>query len=161
MILATHAIVGATLAQFFPSRPAEAFVVGFTAHLLADTLPHWDYDLTSRVDGGGDHLNDRLPLKKLLLSPDILKILLDLVLGLVIIYLIFGKGLSLSLETLAGAVGGLLPDLMQMLYFLWPKEPLKSFQRFHTFTIHGKKIPQPVWGIFFQVLFVAIILFLV
>src|SRR6516164_8939572 len=65
---------------------------------------------------------------------------------------------SALLTILLGALGGMLPDAFQFVHRLYPREPLRTVQRFHSW-IHAKqKLDWPV-GIASQLAFnVAVIL---
>ncbi|MGY4286167.1 hypothetical protein ACVWXO_005387 [Bradyrhizobium sp. LM2.7] len=57
---------------------------------------------------------------------------------------------------LLGAVGGMLPDPLRLIHRLYPREPFRSFQRFHAW-IHTKhKLTWP-WAVSSQALLIVLI----
>lgn len=117
MTLTTHAIVGASLAQFFPNQPVVAFGVGFVAHLVCDTIPHRDYELGSLVKDKENKLNSRMILGRNFVI-DLFKIGFDILLGFVVCYLlyIYKTSSPAILATFAGMVGGIIPDFFSFVY---------------------------------------------
>lgn len=137
MVLATHAMIGAAVANIFPAHPILGFFAGFASHFLADAIPHWHYALTTtkgskKCSMDADMLiNKHFPL-------DLLKISIDAILGITCAILFFGASQPVFLSaTLMGAAGGILPDALQFLYWKWRHEPLTSLQRFHLW-VHAK-----------------------
>ena len=149
MVLTSHAIVGAALASVIPKYPLAGFVLGFASHFILDAIPHWDYQLRSSRKYLKNRLNDDL-----IIGPDfyldLLKISLDLAVGFVLAFFIFGSFFW-------GMVGAVLPDLLQFVYFKARKTPLKYLQRFHRFVHADEDCVGPVWGIAIQVLLVLFI----
>ena len=151
MILSTHAIVGGAIASLFPSHPVLVGVAGFTSHFVIDAIPHWDYPLRSISVGEG--ANSRR-----------LKIDISLVRDLAFVGADAGVGLALALFFFAtsgtawviglGAIAGMLPDPLQLAHSVYPRQPLKSLQRFHS-RIHAKRKLQWRLGVSSQMAFVA------
>jgi hypothetical protein len=138
MTLAQHAVVGASLASFIPNQPATAFAIGFLSHFLLDAIPHWDYDLKSRIENEHNPMNIDMVLNYNFLT-DILKIGFDAIIGLILSYFIFIYYLKISvIVILAGSIGGMLPDALQFVYMKWKHEPLTSLQKFHIW-VHSKR----------------------
>lgn len=151
MVLTTHALVGAGLAQLFPGSPALAFTAGFLSHFVLDTVPHWDYSLASSRKDVANPLNNDIVVGRTFVA-DLLKIVADALLGTVLAVLFFHNGTFISLCTLmAGAMGGMLPDPLQFAYMKLRVEPLVSLQRFHVW-MHAKTNfnDAPAAGIAFQ-----------
>jgi hypothetical protein len=127
MILSTHALVGAALANMFPSHPGVAFAVGFASHFALDAIPHADYPIRSAsLDPkiGAPLRFDRA------LVQDVLTIGADGMLGLALAFLLFASAEN-QWAILLGAIGAMLPDAFQFLYLRFPREPLRALQRFH------------------------------
>lgn len=161
MVLTPHAVVGAALASAFGLGPGGALVAGFVSHFLLDSLPHWDYKLSSANIDEENPFNDDIPISRESLR-DWAKIGLDLALGLGLIFLFFslnGQGVRV-VSLLAGALGGLLPDGLQILFMKLRREPLKTFFRFHLFMHSPRRIRDTLWGPFWQgiILLLALIL---
>lgn len=161
MVLTPHAVVGAGLASAFGLGPGVALVAGFASHFLLDSLPHWDYELASANIDEKNPLNNDIPLTKEALW-DWAKIGLDLSLGFGLIFLFFmlnGQGIGVW-SLLAGALGGLLPDGLQVLFMKWRREPFKTFFRFHLLMHSPKRIRHAFWGPFWQglILLLALVL---
>ena len=135
MILSTHAIVGGAIASLFPSHPALVVAAGFASHFAIDAIPHWDYPLQAisvRPAAGGAALNlDRR------LWGDLSLIALDASVGLTLAIWLFATPATIG-AILLGAVAAMVPDPLQVVHALYPREPLKSLQRFHQW-IHAKR----------------------
>jgi hypothetical protein len=132
MTLATHAIVGAMVAEFTPRYPVLGFILGFLSHLMIDSLPHYDYSLSSGV-----HVSDKdfrkydLVLGRNFLS-DLISMGIDCVGGFVIALALFsGTKWSMGIAMI-GAFGGVLPDFLQFVYFKTHAKVLTALQRFHS-----------------------------
>lgn len=151
MILSTHAIVGAAIASFMPHHPALAFLAGAASHFAIDAIPHSDYPLRSisiKRDRSAVAMN-------WLLLRDLGVIAFDAIAGLAIALWLFASP-EAAVAVLLGAVGGILPDPLQFAHRLYPKEPLRSLQRFHAW-IHTKRNLSWPWAIISQVLFAVVV----
>ena len=149
MILATHSIVGATVANIFPGNPLLGFTLGFASHFLVDAIPHWHYPLATITDDKetGKALDKDMVINEHFVA-DLLKIGVDAMLGILVASLFLNVSQPYFLSsTLVGAAGGMLPDALQFLYWKWRHQPLLSLQRFHLW-IHSKNDldDRPVWG---------------
>lgn len=162
MILASHAIIGGALGRFFPNDPVAAFVVGFASHFAADAIPHWQYSLKSFIKDPNDKLKDDMRMSPAFIG-DLLRIVLDCLSGfavLFIAYYYFGNMSAGAWSSVFwGAVGGVLPDALQFLYFKTRWRGLRELQRFHMW-IHGSSTldDRPAIGIPFQAAIVIIVL---
>jgi hypothetical protein len=152
MILSTHAVVGGALASLMPGHPVLAFVVGAASHFAIDAIPHVDYPLHSitlkRSAPSALTLN-------WLLAKDLGLITLDACVGLAIVLWLYASA-GATTAVLAGALGGMLPDPLQLLQKLCPREPLKSLQRFHVW-MHTKRKLNWLLGVSSQLSFVALV----
>jgi hypothetical protein len=153
MILSTHAIVGGAIASLFPSHPLLVALAGFASHFAIDAIPHWDYPLRS-ISVGRNADNRRLKINVLLVR-DLSLIGADACFGLVIALLLFATAGTVWVIAL-GAVAGMLPDPLQFVHSLYPREPLKSLQRFHG-GMHSKR--KLAWriGVASQVAFATVV----
>jgi hypothetical protein len=153
MILSTHAIVGAAIASFLPSHPAAAFVLGFGSHFVLDAIPHWDYPIRSASVNpkiGAPVTFDRALLR------DVVVIGSDGLLGLLAALLLFATSDGFW-SILLGALGAMLPDLLQTIHAHFPREPLRTLQRFHCWIHTDKKIKENIiLGVGSQITFVAV-----
>jgi hypothetical protein len=133
MILSTHAVVGGAIASLMPGHPVLAFVIGAASHFAIDAIPHVDYPLYSISVKRS--VPSALSLNWLLVR-DLGLITLDACLGLLIVLWLYASP-GATTAVLAGALGAMLPDPLQLLSKLYPREPLRSLQRFHVW-IHNK-----------------------
>src|ERR1700730_12540816 len=156
MILTTHAIVGGALATFFPSLPVFAFAAGFESHFVIDAIPHWDYPLQS-ISVAPGHRN-KLKLDRPLLQ-DLVLIGFDGFAGLALAVGLFATSATV-LTIGVGALAAMLPDPLRFVHSLFPREPLKSLQRFHRW-IHTKRRLEWTLGVSAQIVFVATVIGLV
>lgn len=158
MVLATHAVVGATVASFFPNNPILAFVFAFISHLLLDTIPHWEYEIFSLKKDPDNGLNNDMILGKKFII-DLIRIGTDALIGLAISLILF---LYISHQTtlsiiLIGVIAGILPDPLQFVYMKTKHKALHPLQKFHH-KIHGKKLEiHPIIGASLQIMIVVII----
>ena len=151
MVLSTHAIVGAAIASLMPQHPALAFVCGIASHFAIDAIPHSDYRLrsisVSRRSRSAITLN-------LSLVRDLALLTFDAAVGLAVaVWLYVAPGSALAV--LLGATGAMLPDPLQVAYRLYPKEPLRTLQRFHRYIHSNRKLRSPL-AVSSQLLFVLL-----
>ena len=152
MILSTHAVVGGAIASLMPGHPAVAFVVGVANHFAIDAIPHVDYPLYSiTVRRSAPSV---LTLNWLLVQ-DLSLIALDASLGLAIVLWLYASP-GAAAAVLAGALGAMLPDPLRVLHKLYPREPLRSLQRFHGWMHTKRRLSWPL-GVSSQLSFVALV----
>jgi hypothetical protein len=135
MILSTHAVVGGAIASLIPSHPILVAALSFASHFAVDAVPHWDYPLRSisvrpNADNWALEMNGRL-------FRDLALIGFDACGGTALTLLLFASPSTIGVITL-GAFAGMLPDALQMVHSLYPREPMGSLQRFHR-GIHTKR----------------------
>src|SRR5215813_1205126 len=105
MILSTHALVGAAIANMLPTHPAAGFAPGFASHFVLDAIPHADYPIRSAS------LDPKIgaPLRfDCALLQDAITIGADGLLGLVLAFLLFASAGN-EWTILLGACGAVLP----------------------------------------------------
>jgi len=129
MTLATHvAISGAFTAISGTTSPMGTFLVSLFGHYLADTIPHWDYEVTFiEQKSHGMSLNFNFKDKKL--ARDVLRGVADIALGLAVAWYTFpGDATHMTVLFL----GATLPDFLQGFYVIF-KGPIFSLtQRVHS-----------------------------
>jgi|SRR6185312_11319873 hypothetical protein len=153
MILSTHAVVGAAIASLFPSHPVLAIAAAFASHFAIDAIPHWDYPLQSIAIGNGAD-NRRLKIDAALVR-DLGLVGFDAFAGLALAMLLFATPATAWIIAL-GAVAGMLPDPLQFAHSIYPREPLRSLQHFHSW-IHSKRKLRWRLGISSQATFAALV----
>lgn len=139
MILVTHGLIGAAVGRLFPNAPAVSFIAGLTSHFILDAIPHWHYPLFSHIGNENDPINSDMVIGKKFLM-DLVDIGIDFSSGIILPILFFQgwSGFSeLSPSLIAGALGGMLPDLSHFIYMKLKKEPFRLIERFHAW-IHSK-----------------------
>ena len=138
MTLTSHAITGAAVATLAPQNPALAFAFGFLSHFLLDAFPHGHYRLLSHTSHPEDRLKEDMIYGRAFVF-DLLKIGVDVSLGAVLAYFLFMTGDNPKAVAIAfGALGGVLPDALQFVYWKIRREPLISLQKFHI-GVHATK----------------------
>ena len=150
MILGTHAIVGAAVASLMPDHPALAFASGVASHFAIDAIPHWDYPLRAVKPNTGTALKLNWPLFQ-----DLGLIMLDACVGLAIALWLYATPTS-AISVLLGALGAILPDPLQFAYRLYPREPLRTLQRFHVWIHTKRKFAWPL-GVSSQLSFIVLV----
>jgi hypothetical protein len=158
MTLATHAIVGAMAAELVPQYPVLGFALGFMSHLAIDSLPHYDYSLSSVIPAPDkDFRKLDIVLGRKLLG-DLIPLGLDCSGGFLIAAALFNNGPYAILIALGGAVGGVLPDALHFVYSKTHARALLSLQSFHSaIQKHNAFEGRPLPGLTIQ--FAVIILF--
>lgn len=147
MILTPHAIVGATLANIFPSEPALGFGLAFASHYVLDMIPHTDYDISNFINT--DTKTIKSIFKSAGASLHLLFIIIDFVVAIFLCVLLFVRDDKSLLLTAIGVVGGLLPDLFQFIYCKYKNQPWIFFQKIHDKLHHIIKAKnEKLWGIF-------------
>src|SRR3989344_5422694 len=159
MTLTTHAIIGSLAASFFPTHPIIGFALAFGSHFAIDAIPHWDYPLQSYEERDKNNpMNNDIALDKRF-AKDLINIGLDILIGLLILtyILIFLGKFSLPI-LIAGAIGGVVPDALQLVYMKFRHEPLISLQKFHIWIQRdGRLRSKPFIGILSQIAIIVII----
>lgn len=167
MTLATHAVVGAVVAQLFPNHPVVAFTAGFCSHFLFDAIPHWDYEILSdysnpdiamahnaQSNGASRAIRmDRAFIK------DLMRTGTDVLIGLAIVAVFLYVGFLFNpIVAFIGAISAIFPDFLQLVYNRLPYQPLTALQKFHQ-KIHAESRPfkdKHVHGIAVQILIVGV-----
>jgi hypothetical protein len=127
MILSTHALVGAAIANLLPAHPGAAFAFGFASHFVLDAIPHADYPIRSAsLD---PKIGAPLQFDRALLQ-DTVTIGADGLFGLVFAFVLFASAEN-QWTILLGVFGAMLPDAIQSLHARFPREPLSTLQRLH------------------------------
>lgn len=141
MILTTHLLAGGLVASLCPEiKLPGIWLLAYATHLGLDRLPHWDYRLELI---GQPAWRQTWQKNKLVLIKDLSKISLDLVLGLALSYLIFSKLYQVEIDLLiVGLSGGIMPDVLQFAYSLYPRRPFTWTQALHNFC-HWPKNNRP------------------
>ena len=158
MILATHALGGTAAALLFRSNPVLAFFAAFFSHFALDAIPHWDYPVRSLERS----FQTGQPIRKLdsVLMGDMVRTGFDLLVGAVLSFLFAAPdGTSAIITVGLGIIGGVLPDFLQLIYYILKAGPILQLQKFHIW-IHArdrrlKKLP--VIGVTIQVAIAAIL----
>lgn len=132
MTATAHALIGGAIAASVPN-PSLGIPLAAISHPIVDMIPHWDFGL------GWKKKN-----KALLF----LESFADLVLGVVLAFLIFGRFAD-PLYLLICIFISESWDLLQMPYLLfnWKFAPFKTFYKFGSYTNGKAKMP---WGILTQ-----------
>jgi hypothetical protein len=150
MILSTHAIVGAAIGSLMPHHPALGFACGVASHFAIDAIPHWDYSLRSisikPAQGSALRFNWSLGRDLGLISFDALG-------GLTVALWLYATPAA-GLAVLLAALGAMLPDPLQLVHRLYPREPLATLQRFHVWIHSKRKLTWPL-GVSSQLSFVV------
>ncbi len=137
MMATAHALVGGAIAAS-TNNPALGISLSFVSHPILDMIPHWDF---------GWSWKKKTKIKLFIES------FLDLMVGVGISYLIFGRNLNLW-YFLACILASEAWDIAQTPYWFlnWRFFPFSTFYKFQHH-IQGKaKLP---WGILTQVATVA------
>jgi len=119
MLAASHIVAGGVVGSYI-GNPFLAFLVGFILHFILDAIPHFDTI--------GDNI---LSFKQMSL------IIADLLIGVALIIYVIKPDLSPGSPFIWGAVGGMLPDLLDNVPF-WRNAFRKSKVGGKIHNFHGK-----------------------
>ncbi len=156
------------MAQFFPRNPLLAFLAGFVSHFLLDAIPHWDYKPRSRYfcsyRSSVENEKNRAPILSKTFGFDMARIGLDFCLGTVIALVIFIRiDTSAIWPTLAGILGGIMPDPLVFLFWKIKKGAEDPLQRLHAWA-HCQSASldnRPFLGLALQILLIFTIVLIV
>ncbi len=147
MVLSVHASVGGGLAAIASLNPVSALFAGFISHFLLDAIPHRDYPLRSKERDERDRTKDKMHFDRRF-AFDLLVVGSDC-LAAFIILAAMTFGTALFWPVFFGAVGGVLPDFLQFLYFATKNTLLERLRWFHVVVMHTDKELENVWAAFF------------
>lgn len=159
MILASHVIIsgilGAQTGNYF-----LAALTGFISHYILDAIPHWDKYLSPEFKKKTE-LKDGAIFKEKFFWKEISKVVIDILIGTAIFFLIFFKFFSTGsiVSAIVAIFFGVLPDPLQLLYFVTHSRFLKlnyDFQYFLHSVIY-KKEPNFLPGILIQIAAIALV----
>ena len=130
----------------------DSFRFGLRRHFVLDAVPHWDYPISSpSVD---PKIGAPLKFDRALLR-DAVTIGSDAMLGVTAALFLFASP-TMQWVILLGAVGAMLPDVLQFIHPRFPHEPFRSLQRFHRWVHTDRAIKEDLTrGIGSQVLLVV------
>ncbi len=131
MVLSVHTLVGGALGKALHLNPFTSFFVGMASHFVLDAIPHADYPLQSLLPKSNP--KNEVMAKDHRLAHDLVVNGIDWLLGFLILML-FTYNSSNIWPIVASAIGAVVPDGLQFLYFMFPNvKPLAAFKRFHEF----------------------------
>lgn len=155
MLLTSHIIIsgliGAKTGNYFLAAAA-----GLISHYVLDAIPHWDGYLDKEFQAKAEA--DKGFIRNKFFRKEIAKVAADFSLGLIIFYIFFGRHLDYGSAALAltGIFFGILPDPLQLLYWL-TKSPLLKFNYDLQHVIHqNKKQPDFTFGMLTQIITIAL-----
>src|SRR5438270_11389803 len=135
-----------------PDHPALAFASGIASHFAIDAIPHWDYPL--RAISVRPNTGAALRLNWLLCR-ELGLIALDACVGLAIAAWLYATPTA-EISVLLGACGAMLPDPLQLAHRLYPREPLRTLQRFHVWIHTKRRLTWPI-GVSSQLSFIGLV----
>lgn len=122
MVLTPHIIIGALIAKLLPDTFWLIPLV-ILSHYSLDIIPHWDY-----INSIGEFKNSVLKTA--------LKVILDLLSGLILVYIFLG----ISWWILLGIFMAILPDLPLLMSAFWKNKLLSAYFKFNH-TLHYWRSP--------------------
>ena len=139
MLVSSHALIGASLAQLVPN-PILGYPLALGFHFLADLVPHWDFRTRQ---------SQRSKLNTVVIS------LSDAAIGFWLGFIIFKTTVPLTYLFLM-MFAAQLPDWLEGPYhiFDWNFPPFSSIKKLQS-KLH-RKLDLP-WGLIWQVLIVVLI----
>lgn len=142
MTATAHAIVGGAIAASIPN-PSLGITLSAISHPFLDMVPHWDFGLGWKKK------------TKTLLF---VQASFDLILGTVLAYLIFGRGINIW-YFLACILASEIWDMAQVPYWFlnWHFPPFSWAYKFQHHIQGRLRLP---WGILTQVVTISLVIFL-
>lgn len=140
MLLGAHLIAGATAGEYV-NNPYLAFAAGIILHFILDAVPH--YDTTD------DH---KLTFRQITL------VAIDGIVGFAVLYFCYRDFSIHKISYLAGALGGIFPDLLDNVPF-WEKAFQKTFfgKKFHQFHARMQQFDlKPIPGLAIQYIIIVV-----
>jgi hypothetical protein len=147
MILVSHSIVGAALTHRSLGF-VTVFFVGVASHYIMDMIPHWHYNVPHIKHAVNETRGVKTLSMKASLIPEFMYIAIDLMLGFLLSFIIFGG----SWEIIAvGVLGAVVPDLLVGLGRFFPVSILVRHDQFHRW-VHSNIMldDSPIIGILCQ-----------
>ena len=137
MILTPHLLIGAAIGAKTHNL-GLIIILGLLSHLVLDRIPHWDYS-----NPGISNFKKTKDLKRFIF--DLLKIVIDGVIGIIIVFLLIQKvDLRLDIRNLIfillGIIFATLPDILLFFSFtVFPAKISEKIVNFHHKFFHCKK----------------------
>lgn len=162
MILTTHILGAAALTQpIVGIHPVLLFFAAVASHYFLDAIPHRDYDLNALLREGDERKGKIVGVDHRKVVGDIIKVFIDGVLGVLILFFILSPALNLR-ELFPFAlivIGAVLPDMLQLVFWFLPRWPITLFHRFHRL-VHTRHEPRRLIGFSIQGVIILFSLFL-
>ena len=124
MTLTTHiAIATAVTKPIMRAHPFFIFLFAFLSHYAADAIPHWDYHLCSVNEDTSEKRDHTLKNDPKLIGYDLLKVAFDITIGSTLSFILLRPELTFAglLPVALTILGGILPDMLQPIFWLWKK----------------------------------------
>lgn len=135
MFLTVHAAAGAAIGLWVPNVPA-AFALGMVSHFALDRVPHYDPPVITGTIRDGVFRNPIMRRFVMIASLDLISASL-----LTAMLVVWAQPAGIA-AFVAGAIGGILPDLLFGLYRLTGNRWLGMYNRWHEANhFDPKKIP--------------------
>lgn len=129
MILTTHAIIGAAIANAFPAEPHIGFPFAFASHYIIDVLPHTNY--------GHEHfLNEKntdavIDFRNADALQQVLYTVLDIIVAVVLVFFLFVRDKQTFLLSVLGALLGVIPDIFNFFSYKYEGKFFKGAKKLH------------------------------
>jgi len=121
-------------------------IAGFVSHFILDMIPHFDYKLRSTRIEPDKTLDGDIVIDKTFLA-DLVIMGIDFAIGFSLSWLFFVfTGVVPASVALAGAMGGVLPDALQFVYYKFGRHYLRPLQSFHMKAHSKTRIKDPIKG---------------
>ena len=138
-MLLCEAVGGGVAALFFKYDPLAAFAAGFMSHFVLDAVPHWHYHMRS-IRRNGNPMDNYWIFDATFLR-DLFFIGIDAGAGIVLtLCAAYALPPDQQLAIVFGAIGGIMPDALQLLYSMFRNSPLRHLQRFHVWVHQGRHL---------------------
>lgn len=132
MILTSHALIGAAIANTFPTEPLLGLTLSFVSHYMVDILPHTNY--------ANDNLKKKFKniFQEIESYKELFFAIIDVVMAVLLVYIIFVRDRDTLILSIAGAFVGVLPDILNFIFQKYSVRYLHIFDKAHN-TLHYSK----------------------
>ncbi|MEK7576849.1 MAG: hypothetical protein AAB482_04120 [Patescibacteria group bacterium] len=157
MILTNHSLIGVALTHK-SIQYSIIFLIALGSHYLFDMIPHWHYRTPSIKEAVNAPFGKRTLRVSSAPYDEIMRIILDLTVGLGLSLYFFSAS---PMVIVVGVAGAVLPDLLVGFGRFYPIRVLVLHDRFHKW-IHARHMLDdwPLIGITSQIIIAAILVFL-
>ncbi len=131
MVLTSHAIIGAAIANAFPNDPYIGLTLSFASHYIFDLLPHINYGHEHYLKDKEEDENYKINWKDIRALIQILYVILDVFFAIILVIFMFVRDKQTFVLSVAGAILGVLPDALNFLSYKFSYRFFSEAKKLH------------------------------